>query len=599
MSILGSYKAISNALLTFFLRPETVAASAPKTLEAIKSVETSSDGFVLLATILHQILPQFGGEHPDLLVEMSKLIPVPGEEYKNFHNRAVDLDTRLTLSRILVPPNLLVRHYLAQLNKCNEFKSLLAPYNRDMSKHLREKGDSVPFPESLGDINAFLKHSQCPDTLTLVEHGLLQHSTDFLPTANYASRPRVVCDVCDKGHNTDDCHLRGLAFMPPALAKKVERYNELHGHSPKNPKIDKLQKPYQARHAHVKPTANMVEHQMDNETKPTSKTENNIKIDNNNDDDLPTPPATDHSKSEVTPSCGMAQAPNVGDDYMEFLFPNVGMVAIELKDDNSTTQIPSSYVDHLTPTANMAHTQPLTSNTSTGGESDELFTHALLHNHKRVTTTFQADWGANVIIVNDKSLFTDFLACEAALYPVDGVPINKIKGYGTIILSIGQRLIPVREVAYMPENPQCTFTTSHLQRMNGFLPGIHAMHSSVKIVNWDGHSTKFSPVKKNGLDYIDIEVVVHTTAAPETTGSTAAVTPTANSAKTLSAELIHQKCGHFHHRRITELAKHRLIDGLPVNIPQLLHECPICLASKSIHHPRKPMKDYTLLRPGQ
>ena len=157
-----------------------------------------------------------------------------------------------------------------------------------------------------------------------------------------------------------------------------------------------------------------------------------------------------------------------------------------------------------------------------------------------------------------------------------------------MIFFLGQRLVPVREVTYMPGNPQCTFTTSHLQRMNGFLPGIHAMHSSVKVVSPDGLSTKFSPIQKNGLDYIDIDIVVR---------KSEEIQPTANSAQILSAELIHQKCGHFHHNRITELAKRKLVEGLPVNIPQLIHECPICLASKSIYHPRSPIRDYTLAIP--
>ena len=38
LSVLGSYKTISNALLTFFLRPETVKDSAPKTVQAIQSI---------------------------------------------------------------------------------------------------------------------------------------------------------------------------------------------------------------------------------------------------------------------------------------------------------------------------------------------------------------------------------------------------------------------------------------------------------------------------------------------------------------------------------------------------------------------------------
>lgn len=47
--------------------------------------------------------------------------------------------------------------------------------------------------------------------------------------------------------------------MPPALAKKVERYNEIYGNAPKVPKKDKIQNPFQPRHAAVEPTANMVQ----------------------------------------------------------------------------------------------------------------------------------------------------------------------------------------------------------------------------------------------------------------------------------------------------------------------------------------------------
>ena len=53
------------------------------------------------------------------------------------------------------------------------------------------------------------------------------------------------------------------------------------------------------------------------------------------------------------------------------------------------------------------------------------------------------------------------------------------------------------------------------------------------------------------------------------------------------------------HIWITELAKQKLLDVLPVNIPQLQHDCPICLPSKSIRHPKQPMRDYTILKPGQ
>ena len=216
----------------------------------------------------------------------------------------------------------------------------------------------------------------------------------------------------------------------------------------------------------------------------------------------------------------------------------------------------------------------------------------MLSNHTSSQVQFHADWGANIIIINKKDYFTEFVACEECLNPINGISVSGIKGFGVVIFQIESRMIPVQEVAYMPQNPQSTFTSSHLQRLNGFLPGIHAMHSSIKLTNTDGVTTKFAPTVKNGLDYIVITIIT-----PNSIDHT--ITPTACSAKSLSPQLIHQKCGHFFHERVTELAKNKLIDGIAASIPKLEKECPICLATKSVHHPRRPPADYTLLKPGE
>ena len=386
--------------------------------------------------------------------------------------------------------------------------------------------------------------------------------------------------------------------MPPALAKKVQRYNELHGNTPKVPKVDKLQKPFKARHEQFKPKANMAIASVPledpapivNSTPNTTTEEQPTPVEN-----LPDPPDVEHKEEKITPSGRKAEA-NTGSDYMNFLFPSGGMASIQLP---TTPHIPADYIKDIVPTANNGViSNPLTSTTSTSAEIDEIFTHNILTNHKQIKQSFQADWGANVIIVNDRELYTEFVPCQASLNPIDGVPINGIKGYGTVIFKIGERLVPVREVAYMPKNPQCTFTTSHIQRLNGFLPGIHSMHSSVKLVNPEGISTKYIPTKINALDYIDMTIIVTNKIENNNTSNTT-IKPTANSAKILSAQLIHQKCGHFFHERVVDLAKKKLIKGLPARIPLLDKECPICIATKAIHHPRRPPADYTLLKAGQ
>ena len=83
-SILSSYKAISNALLNFFIRKETVSSSATRVTNAISTVKHSTDGFVFLATVLHKLLPQFGGEPLNLLDEMKSLSVVNGEDLEDF-----------------------------------------------------------------------------------------------------------------------------------------------------------------------------------------------------------------------------------------------------------------------------------------------------------------------------------------------------------------------------------------------------------------------------------------------------------------------------------------------------------------------------------
>ena len=92
--------------MTYFIKPTTVTTSAPRVSMAINSIRSSSDGFVYLATVLHKILPQFGGPAVHLLTELKNLSITVGEELSDFHERAQDLQTKLTLSRVTVPPTL-------------------------------------------------------------------------------------------------------------------------------------------------------------------------------------------------------------------------------------------------------------------------------------------------------------------------------------------------------------------------------------------------------------------------------------------------------------------------------------------------------------
>ena len=109
-------------------------------------------------------------------------------------------------------------------------------FDRNLSKHLRDKGDNVPFSYTIADVYLHLVDSKCPTTLICDD----PTNVAIIPSANFGARNQVVCELCNKHHNVDCCHLKGTAFMPPALARKVIRYNELHGSSLKLAKKDKI-----------------------------------------------------------------------------------------------------------------------------------------------------------------------------------------------------------------------------------------------------------------------------------------------------------------------------------------------------------------------
>ena len=144
-----------------------------------------------------------------------------------------------------MPHTTFFEHYLTQLNKCNDMRTYLAKYNRNFAKHLREKVDGVQFHETIGDVYTYLTESKYPSTLLVYNNQIVPTAnlgasstiecevcSVIIPTANAGYYQKKVCDLCDKQHDVDDCHIRGTVFMSPALAKKVERYNEVHGNVP-------------------------------------------------------------------------------------------------------------------------------------------------------------------------------------------------------------------------------------------------------------------------------------------------------------------------------------------------------------------------------
>ena len=196
--------------------------------------------------------------------------------------------------------------------------------------------------------------------------------------------------------------------------------------------------------------------------------------------------------------------------------------------------------------------------------------------------------------MNTRKYFHEFFPATDSLEHVGGGTVSA-HGYGTIIMFLQQKLYALRDVAFMPENPKNTFIGSHLLRLNKFLDATHYLHSCIKLIDQDGVCSKIKITSiKNNLDYINLPLLLplHTPSA-NLASHEIKLTPQ------LTPQLIHQKCCHFHYDRTLFLAKHKLIDGLPVNLPPMTKPCPICLQVKSHKLPRCPSIDHTKTLHGE
>ena len=102
--------------------------------------------------------------------------------------------------------------------------------------------DKVQFSTKLGEqIGAELQHlaetneDLFHDTFSVISDLL---DVDTIPSI-HALKTKY-CDCCNrKGHDADGCFIRGTAFLPPTMKKKVLQYNLINGDEPKEPPKDR------------------------------------------------------------------------------------------------------------------------------------------------------------------------------------------------------------------------------------------------------------------------------------------------------------------------------------------------------------------------
>jgi len=460
-----------------------------------------------------------------------------------------------------------IQTYLDNLSSVPSLVSFLADFNRRFRRHLRINGDDVEFNDSITDIYDYLIDSQAPtDLITSTSNPV---TSPLTPSASYGNRPIMVCKACGRNHNEENCFRRGLSFLPPSEAKRITRFNELHGNKPKVPKTDPLPRPSSPYHTskrnssnrNARPAAKLAEIDLHDQTDdPLSETMKDTNDENVQDvteelfmHDLLEP-------GEHTPTAQMA----------EYAYPSVNTVE---------ASIPITHDEQPELFHNNILTTDKTSDTQEQWMSQE----------------FHVDFGANIIIMNTNKFFHTYQAQKECIEHIAGDSIPGIEGYGTIILQFNNKIHVIRNIAYMPRNTKCTLSAHHLYRTNRFKAGVHSMHSCVKIIDRDGTQTKLTISSIiNGLDYVHIHLLPPSapTAPPIASSAT-------NRKMHLTAELIHQKCAHYHYDRIQHLARNALVTGLPKNLPPMHKPCAICLAMKSKKLPRKKKVDWTQFEPGE
>lgn len=111
--------------------------------------------------------------------------------------------------------------------------------------------ETMPKQQLIASINADLLDAKgmviYPQVYEIVTQALGNDSIDPAIHAKIKGgqgKPPKICDACNqRGHEADGCWKRGLAFLPPSLAKKIRQYNLRFGDAPKSPPVDDTTKP--------------------------------------------------------------------------------------------------------------------------------------------------------------------------------------------------------------------------------------------------------------------------------------------------------------------------------------------------------------------
>ena len=97
-----------------------------------------------------------------------------------------------------------------------------------------------------------------------------------------------------------------------------------------------------------------------------------------------------------------------------------------------------------------------------------------------IKTYFHLDSGSNVHIINNKLHLVNFKSSHEDLEQISG-NTTPICGHGYLLCLIGGIYYLLKDVKYMPTNPNCTISTGSLKRNDGFVTSSHDVGTSVTL----------------------------------------------------------------------------------------------------------------------
>ena len=558
-----------------------------------------TDGWSLLEQLLLKRLVLCGAL-PDYDLDdlRSSLCFQQNETYTAFYVRVQHLLNEYKLryrDDRFIPTIKLTNKFVVELCRSPSYFPYLMTYQEQLIKHIKTFGDvdnSYPLTFTMNEVYDMLnrmgapatpgplRHTQppiIPTTITPMTTTTPSPKEDFhaviaslditvdnecsTPTicAAVSSNNRQRCQACLLGfHETVDCFLRGSAFQPPDLRRRINIYNQVHGDKPPPDHKFREYKPRSMNPIHKK-SEHSHKHQNDDKKrsilrprKPFANFSNKssgkpnisqfelpadqdsyINEDTNTEDDTESPDTLSPELCAfISAQSALASDRNKYDEddtpdptICSFIEPNIASASYPQQQQIRTTTQPTSDPFDLTP---IALSNTVLSFTPTLLQSAIHKCHEItqMRPNKRFLTQHSAaisklplstfspycslnlhvDSGANVNCFRDSRLFYFYIPSETKIQDVGGNSLSS-KGWGGCLLNINNQVRLVAPFYHFPDNPRNTLSPSSLKQFCNYKQTILSTNDHIDLINNDNTTARLPFTTYNDLDFVNVSVM--------------------------------------------------------------------------------------------